>query len=196
MAIVRKEIKQAAKGQLKGKFWLVLGVILVNSIILGTSSATFIGPLVLGGPLALGLSIFLLNVVRNNDPKFSNLFEGFNNFTNSLIAYLLIGLKVILWSLALMVPGIIKSLALSQTFYVMRDNPNIKPQEAMKMSEQMMKGHKWEYFVLGLSFFWWFVLCGITFSIAYIYLAPYMSLTYANFYEKLKMENPVAPTNS
>jgi len=195
MAIVRSEIKQAAKEQMKGKFWLVLGVILVNSIILGSTSATGIGPLILGGPLTLGLSIFLLNVVRNNNPSFNNLFEGFNNFVNSMIAYLLMALKILLWCLALIVPGIIKSLALSQTFYIMRDNPDIKPQDAMKMSEQMMMGHKGEYFVLGLSFFWWFVLSAVTFYIAFIYLVPYMSLTYANYYEKLKAESPVASTN-
>ena len=167
MAIVRSEIKQAAKDQMKGKFWLVLGVILVNSIILGSTSATGIGPLILGGPLMLGLSIFLLNVVRNNNPSFNNLFEGFNNFTNSLIAYLLMGLKILLWCLAL-----IKSLALSQTFYIMRDNPDMKPSEAMKMSEQMMMGHKGEYFILGLSFFLvvctlrGYVLCSIHLSCA------------------------------
>ena len=53
----------------------------------------------------------------------------------------------------------------------------------------MMIGHKWELFVLLFSFFWWYLLCFITFGIAVIYVAPYINTTIVNFYEKLKLEN-------
>ena len=49
-----------------------------------------------------------------------------------------------------------------------------------------MKGHKWEYFCLCFSFFWWFVLCAVTFGLAYIYVAPYFNATIANYYEEIK----------
>ena len=62
----------------------------------------------------------------------------------------------------------------------------------------MMRGHKWELFVLGLSFFWWILLIVITFGLAAIYVVPYMHTTTANYYEKLKSEcaeqtTPAAP---
>ena len=74
------------------------------------------------------------------------------------------------------------------TFYILADNPGMSGSEAIKKSKQMMKGHKWELFVLILSFFWWYVLCTITFGIAYIYVAPYINVTMTNFYEKIKLE--------
>ena len=50
----------------------------------------------------------------------------------------------------------------------------------------MMQGHKWELFILLLSFFWWYILCIITFGIAVIYVSPYVNATLVNYYEKLK----------
>ena len=75
------------------------------------------------------------------------------------------------------------------TFYIIEDNPSISGSEAIKKSKEMMKGHKWELFVLLFSFFWWYLLCGITFGLAAIYVLPYINATMVNYYEKLKEEN-------
>ena len=56
----------------------------------------------------------------------------------------------------------------------------------------MMKGHKGELFVLGLSFIPWILLGCITLGIAFFWVGPYMCLTYANFYEELKKQQPAA----
>ncbi len=58
--------------------------------------------------------------------------------------------------------------------------------EAISKSKEMMNGHKMEYFVLSLSFIGWAFVVGITFGIAGIWVMPYMSTTYANFYNKIK----------
>ena len=80
------------------------------------------------------------------------------------------------------------------TFYIIADNPSISGSEAIKKSKEMMKGYKWELFVLLFSFFLWYVLGVITFGLSYIYVIPYVEATVVNFYEKIKPENPSSIT--
>ena len=72
------------------------------------------------------------------------------------------------------------------SFYILADNPELTAREALSKSKEMMNGHKWDLFVLQLSFFWWYLLVGITFGIAAIYVTPYISATTANFYNSIK----------
>ena len=71
-------------------------------------------------------------------------------------------------------------------YYIMNDNPYIKPIEAINKSKAMMKGYKGKYFLLGLSFIGWYLLGILTLGIGYIWLTPYVGLSTANFYENLK----------
>ena len=95
-------------------------------------------------------------------------------------------LKVFLWSLLLVVPGIIKGYAYSQAFYLLNDNKKLGYKEALEESEKMMDGHKWELFVLQLSFIGWSLLAVLTCGIGFLWLTPYMNTTLANYYEDLK----------
>jgi uncharacterized membrane protein len=98
-----------------------------------------------------------------------------------------------LWSCFLIVPGIIKALGYSMAYYILYDNPGMKPFEAMKRSQNMMMGYKWKYVKLGLSFFGWILLIVLTLGIGYFWLYPYNSLTFGNFYEKKKKNQPTPP---
>ena len=80
------------------------------------------------------------------------------------------------------------------TFFIIADEPELSGAAAIKKSKEMMKGHKWELFVLLFSFFWWYILGIITFGLAYIYIIPYIEATVVNFYEKIKTENVAAIT--
>ena len=71
-------------------------------------------------------------------------------------------------------------------FFILADNPELSAREALKKSEEMMKGHKMDLFVLDLSFIGWLFLVAITFGVASIYIAPYYGATQANFYKNLK----------
>ena len=84
----------------------------------------------------------------------------------------------------------------SLTYYILADNPEMSGSAAIKKSKEMMIGHKWELFVLLFSFFWWYLLCFITFGIAVIYVNPYINATMVNFYEKLKLENNTSTTSA
>jgi uncharacterized membrane protein len=187
-ALVRAEIKTAARGQLKGKWGFLLLAFIVYAIIMGAAGCTVIGALLVGGPLTIGLVGMLLMLARGEGPTFNNLFDGFKSFKSGFIAYILVGILTALWSLLLIVPGIIASIRYSQTFFILKDNPDMDGYAAIQKSKEMMQGHKGEYFVLGLSFILWALLGTITLGIAFIWIGPYMSLTYANYYEWLKRQ--------
>lgn len=98
----------------------------------------------------------------------------------------------VLWTLLFLIPGIIKGLAYSQALYVYKDakanGDNIRFRDAITRSRELMDGHKWEYFVLILSFLGWMIVATLTFGIGMIILMPYMYLTYAGFYDYLKKD--------
>ena len=87
----------------------------------------------------------------------------------------------------LVVPGVIKSLEYLMVGYILADEPEIGVMEALRKSKQMMQGHKWEAFVLSLSFLGWEILGVVTFGIAEIfYVRPYVEATFAELYLALK----------
>lgn len=194
MYINRKELKAAARAQIKGNVGTFFGLSLVLGIILSVSAITFVGPFILLGPLYLGLSMFSIEVVRTSNGKFETGFKGFKQFGTAFIAFLLMTLFTSLWALLFIFPAYIAIFRYSMTFFIIADEPELSGAAAIKKSKEMMKGHKWELFVLLFSFFWWYILGIITFGLAYIYIIPYIEATVVNFYEKIKTENPSSIT--
>jgi len=148
--------------------------------------------IVVAGPFALGFTGYFLRRVRGEPIHLSNIFEGFYHILPSFLLTFLSGLFIGLWCLLLIVPGIIKALAYSMAFYIMRDNPAIEPLDAISKSQKMMKGYKWKLFCLQLSFIGWALLCALTLGIGSFWLYPYMSMSMANFYENLKQSQEKA----
>jgi uncharacterized membrane protein len=142
--------------------------------------------LILGGALMLGWSLWSLNVKRNGVFRMEDIFDGFNNFTKALGTYLLMVVLIILWTLLLIIPGIIKALAYSQAMYVLADNPDINAMDALRKSEEMMKGNKTKYFLMMLIFFLLSILCLFTLGIGFLFLAPVMQVTMAEFYDEIR----------
>lgn len=135
------------------------------------------------GPLSLGISIFSLTISRNEIPMFSQLFDGFEHFGMALGAYLLQSLFILLWSLLLIIPGIIAALSYSLTFFIIADNETIGPIDAIAKSKELMIGNKWKLFCLNFRFLGWALLSVLTFGIGFFWLMPYMAVSYANFYD-------------
>ena len=94
-------------------------------------------------------------------------------------------LIVLLGLVLLIVPGIIAALALSQTYRIMADNPQMSITDAMQRSHDIMKGHRGEYFLLNLSFIGWALLCILTLGLGFFILAPYISTTTSLYYNYL-----------
>ena len=91
-----------------------------------------------------------------------------------------------LWSLLLIIPGIVAAYKYSMVNYVMIDNPELGVMGSIRRSKEIMRGHKLDYFILHLSFIGWIILSVLTFGILLLYVSPYVSVTEANFYNSIK----------
>lgn len=146
--------------------------------------------LLISGPLSPGITKFTINISRNQEARIEQLFESFSNFGTSLAAYLLVGLYTLLWSLLLIIPGIITALSYSMTFYIIADDNSIGPMDAINKSKKMMDGYKWKYFCLELRIFGLALLCILTLGIGFLWLSPYANVSIAKFYDDIK-ENQI-----
>lgn len=141
-------------------------------------------------PLGVGYYQAFKVLFTDGDNKLTaNCFRlSFGNYFKNIAAYLLMCLFIFLWTLLLIIPGIIKALAYSMTPFILKDFPELSVNQAINLSQKMMKGHKFDYFWLGLSFIGWILLGLLTLGIGYIWLIPYMYTSYAAFYEEVKKE--------
>lgn len=175
-----------AKLQLAGQWGNAAIGTLIFLVILVAVSFTYIGELVLTGPLSLGYVLFISCLVDTKQNKLDLLFSGFNRFIETLIAGLLISVAVGIGCALLIVPGIILGLGFGMTFFIMADNQNISGIDALKESWNMMNGHKWDLFCLNFRFIGWILLALITCGIGWIWLYPYMLTANLNFYRQLR----------
>lgn len=191
-----KSFREAGWAQLNGKWGLATTLTIVYVLIAICATAmesalwesSLISTLLLV-PMQYAYSIVFLDDLRSGKKlEVASLFEGYSDYLRIVGTYLLAGIYVFLWSLLLIIPGIIKGLGYSQTVYVLKDNPELSFNAAIKRSCEMMKGHRWEYFCLYFSFIGWILLEIITLGIASLWVNPYMNATFANYYEKLKAE--------
>jgi len=190
MGIEINALLEKSLNALKGKWGLPILAFFIYSVLLG-GSGIFKTPgsliaLILGGPFTLGAASFSLAFVRGEEVQLSKIFSGFDRFITALGAYLLIIVYVILWTLLLILPGIIAALSYSMTFYILSDTPNIKVVDALERSKQMMEGYKWKLFYLYLHYLLLSVLCLLTLGIGFLWLIPFIHITNANFYEAIK----------
>ncbi len=190
------ELMVEARESLSGNWGLAIGTFLVYGILI--SSLQFIPvigsvlALFIAGPMLVGVSMFSLSLSRGENARLEQIFEGFKNYGTVLGAYLLMVLFIFLWALLLIIPGIIAGLAYSQTFYILAEDDTIGSMDALRKSKEMMNGYKWKYFCLGLRFIGWALLCILTLGIGFLWLSPYIQVSYAKFYEDLKNNQAVS----
>jgi len=135
----------------------------------------------------VGFIIFLLNTIRSAQPCFGNLLDGFGFIVKIIFLNFLMALFIALWSLLLVIPGIIAAYRYSQAIYILADDPTKPVMQCLRESKAMMVGHKFELFKLQLSFFGWSLLASLPY-IGYavqVWTLPYISMTYALYYERL-----------
>lgn len=149
--------------------------------------------------ITIGISFTFLDWLREPAKKIEPLRDAFQvytgkNFLTVLVISILNSIFTFLWSLLLVIPGIIKALAYSQSYFIYKDlssfggNAGMKYTDYITESRRLMDGHKGRYFVLQLSFIGWHILAIMTLGIGYLWLNPYMSATYAAFYKDLAQD--------
>jgi uncharacterized membrane protein len=189
------EIMASARAQLKGKWGsvvLVSFIYILIAVIPGSiPKIGWIINIFIGGPIAFGLAYYFLSFTRGKNPILEDLFKGFSVYGKTLVAYLLMALFVILWTLLLIVPGIIAAISYSMTFYILADNSEMSGHDAIKKSKALMNGHKYRYFCLGGRFIGWGLLGILSLGIGFLWIGPYFMTSNARFYETL-----IHPENS
>ncbi|NTW15174.1 MAG: DUF975 family protein [Candidatus Moranbacteria bacterium] len=190
MRTANADLMRSAREALRGKWGMAVGVTAAYlGIVMLLQSAKGVGPFVLlfiSGPLVGGLTIFFLSASRGETPAFERLFDGFRRYTTYLSAYWLIVLFVFLWSLLLVIPGIVAAIAYSMTYFVIADDPSVRASEAMRRSKELMRGYGWKYVGLMFRFIGWIILALLTAGIGFLWLMPYMQVSAAKFYDDLR----------
>ena len=150
----------------------------------------FLGMILVIGPFLVGyVNSFKKLLVEGDDRITANSFrEGYKPYWRSVWAYLFRGILITLWSLLLIIPGIIKSLSYAMTMYIVKDHPELTVNEAIDLSKDMMYGHKYDLFYLYISFIGWYLLSILTLGIGTFWLMPYIETAQASFYEDVKAE--------
>lgn len=163
-----------------GPLLVTIGIILLLVLII--LACIFILP-----PLQVGCRRYFL-VSRLQDAEVSEIGFGFAyGYGNIVKIQFLRQLYTFLWSLLFLIPGIIKSYEYRMIPYLLAENPNLSCEAAFRISREMMKGQKWDAFVLDLSFLGWIFLSACTCGIlAIFYVLPYMAYTDAELYVALQ----------
>ena len=115
-------------------------------------------------------------------PSLSTLFSRFSMFWRAVGLRLLMLLKILLWTLLFVVPGIVAAYRYALAPYLMADHPELSASEAIARSKQLMDGHKGRLFCLHLSFIGWILLSVLTAGVGLIFLAPYIKTAETGFY--------------
>ena len=158
-------------GLLAGIATVVILIVLVAKV--------FVGNLLKMG----GYRFFILN--QTAQPGIGTLLDGFRSghYVNIVLTMFLRDLFTALWSLLLVVPGIVKHYEYLMVPYIIAENPAMDYKEAFQISKQMMDGEKMEAFIMDLSFLGWYLLSAVTCGLlAIFYVNPYVQASFAEMY--------------
>ena len=117
------------------------------------------------GPLMCGFAMFMLTFFRDKKVNYALNLEGFGMFGKTFCMYLLYSVKVYLWSLLFVVPGIIAVYRYSQCFYLRVDHPDWTASQCINESKRLMRGNKGKLFCLQLTFFGYALLASLPYAI-------------------------------
>jgi len=172
------ELNQRLSSEFIG-FMLVVGLLII--------AAAFAFRWLIGYPLEVGgRKYFILS--SQGDVNLGYLGFAFQRgrYLNVVLIMFYRGLLVFLWTLLLIIPGIVKSYAYRMVPYILADNPRIDYRRAIELSNQMTMGHKLDMFILDLSFIGWYLLGALALGIGVLFVNPYADTTNAELYIVLR----------
>lgn len=196
----RIELKEWAKEKIKGNLWnIIIGLLITIAIsvmfsmgyaiiqkIFGASS--FIAYIVeiiidiLLIPLNVGLYSYIVEFIKNDNFNQNLIFEPYERTLNVIGASLLVSLLVMAGCICFIIPGIYLAFSYAMVPYLLATRKDLTITETLELSRKMMDGHKFDYFVLSISFIGWIILVPFTLGIILIWLYPYMMTTTTKFF--------------
>ena len=140
-----------------------------------------------GSPLIVGQARFFLDGFKGNTNTKTlwSYFDFPEEYWNVVKTMFLRGLYTILWSLLFLIPGIIKSYEYRMVPYILASEEYLSPDGVIQKSRELTSGHKWDIFVLDLSFILWDILGYVLLGLGAYFISPYKEATYAKLYERL-----------
>lgn len=193
--------------------WWIVGIVTVISIAVSLAFSLFIG-----GPVQLGYRKYTLNLMDGAPAEIGDAFSEFSRMGRAakyrLLDWLIGFVPMLIWGVISFVLVLLfqnwgaffvvvtmfvlfgfeiylfYGIILSD--FILADNPECTPADAMRRSWALMNGRRWDYFFLGLSFIGWGILAAFTFGIGGLFLNPYQQVSFASFYREL-VPAPAAP---
>jgi hypothetical protein len=197
----RTILKSNAKIALTGRYWVAFAVSLLTSLLGGGYSlltkrihmAWTLPPygdillmIFVSMPFVIGTCRFFLHN-HFGVTDFGTVFSGFQlNYLNGVGAMFVTNLLIGLWSLLLVIPGIIKALEYTMVPFLLADNPSLPGSRAREISHMMTYGEKWNILVLEFSFLGWFLLGALCLGVGILFVIPYFNATMTELYIYLR----------
>lgn len=188
---LKNRAKQILGGRIFADTWLyALLALAIASAVNSIAGAVLpgVGAILVTGPMSLGAAYVILKLARTGQKiDFKDLFLGFTqDIGQNILLGLLSSLFVALWSLLLIVPGIMKAYSYSMIYYIKADHPEYDWRTCLHASQEMTYGHKMELFVLDLSFIGWYILGALCLGVGTLWVIPYHETAKALVYEQIK----------
>lgn len=161
-------------------FFAIMGVFAIVGLVYGIIC------LIIGSGVSVGYAKLNLDIIDGAEASVGTVFSMFGRWKSALWARILIGIRVMLWSLLFVIPGIVASYSYAMVGFVLADHPEMSASEALAESKRIMRGNRWRLFCLNFSFIGWSFLCMFTLGIGYIWLLPYIQAANAAFYREVK----------
>lgn len=201
----RQEIKAKAKELAFNNKWLIwkpyliiFGISFLIGLVMGCfgiDTEEGIGSLLVSTleialiPASIGYMYYIIQFINGKtmDTK-EALLSKYKLFGLIFVTNIMVGLFTTLWTLLLIIPGIIYAYKIAMVNYILAEtnDKSIKWKDIINQSKEMMDGYKMDYFIFGLSFFWWIILTIVTLGIATIWVFPYITVAQAMYYLELK----------
>ncbi len=166
---------------------VALGIYMVFAVALVAVIAGIAISVFLFAPLGVGCKRFIIKLC-GDEKSFSYITSCFerSQYKNVVKVSFMKNLYIFLWTLLFIIPGIIKSYEYMMVEYILAENPHIGYKDALRLSRDMMYGHKLNAFILSLSFIGWNFLGMLAFGIGVLFVNPYVETTFIQLYFRLK----------
>jgi len=188
----RSILRRETRGVLKGNFLLLFAanlfveILLALSIFVSDYILAVIGIFILTSVLEFGLASLYLNFGENGVIDYKRIFISYKGklrrFFKHLMTFIIKYVIILLSATLLLIPGLIKRYSYSQVKYLRASEPDYSVLRCLYISKKMMKWHRFELFILDLSFIPWFIISPLTGGLLLVYLIPYYSLTMAKYH--------------
>lgn len=188
-----KELGENYKAAFTASEWAMFKEVMMIGIIVGVIVGSLAGVgciLFLGNLATVGGSRFYLEN-REHKTSLLQVFYAFRDgrYKPCVKAMLVRWIIIKAYSILFIIPGIVKSYAYRLVPYILAENPMMDRKRALELSEDMMRGHKWEAFVFDLSFIGWKLAGMLSGGLLNVFVVePYVSASYAEYYTALKSE--------